>query len=107
MLFPLAMTCYYSLLDFNLASPGRQFVGLANYARFFRDPVVAQSLLTSLSFAALALPARLLIPLGLAALLNSRHLAGKYALQALFFFPSIIPDIAMIFVWAGFLTDSG
>ena len=49
------------------------------------------------------LPISILVPLGLAALLNSKVLIGKPFFRLLFYMPYIIPAISGVYVWQSFL----
>jgi sorbitol/mannitol transport system permease protein len=50
MIVPLVMTIYFSLLNYNLLSPGEHnFVGLLNYQYFLTDPAFLSSLVVTLT----------------------------------------------------------
>nr|NTI39489.1 sugar ABC transporter permease [Rhizobium rhizogenes] len=49
MIVPLAMTIYFSTLNYNLLSPGaHDFIGLLNYEYFVTDPAFLNSLIVTL-----------------------------------------------------------
>jgi len=106
-LVPILSSLAFSFTDFDMLAPDEtQFIGLANYARIFRDPGAGFTLFSTLGFALLSVPLQLLVALGLAALLSSKRLFGKQVHRALVFLPSVIPGAAILFVWFGFLDPS-
>ncbi len=48
----------------------------------------------------------MLVPLGIAYLLTSRHLWGSPVFRVLFYLPAIVPFVAASFVWQGFFNDT-
>lgn len=92
-----------------------QFAGLANYRKLFNDPQIwtwgsgtRGSLWITVIFGAIALPVGILLPLGIALLVNSRYLKGTMLFRSLFYMPYIIPFVAAIFLWGGMLNpESG
>ncbi len=108
-LLPMAASLFFSFLEFDLIRPeDARFIGLANYRQWFGDPLVWESLLVTLKFAAIMIPFALALPLGLAWLLTSRSLWGKPLFRTLFFMPTIVPFVSVVFIWGGFLnTQTG
>jgi multiple sugar transport system permease protein len=50
----------------------------------------------------------MILPIALAALMNSRHLIGKPLFRTLFYMPFIVPVVSAVYIWRGMLsTDSG
>src|SRR6187549_1377312 len=103
-LVPMIATFIFTFTNINLnqQTPLR-FVGLDNYAHLLRDARTWDALLVTLKFAAIALPIGLILPFGLAMMLNSKSLRGSRYFQALFFMPYVIPFVAAIFAWSGML----
>jgi multiple sugar transport system permease protein len=103
-LLPILASLAISFTNFYMLEPGAtQFVGLENYARFFEDRIVAFLLFQTLSAALATIPLQLLASIILAALLASPRIKGKTLMRTLFFLPSVIPSIAILFMWFGFL----
>lgn len=102
-LIPTVATLVMSFTNFTLSGAATQFVGITNYERLFRDSQIWSSLLVTLRFAAIALPVGLILPLGLAIMLNSKSLRAKGVFRTLFYFPYIVPFVAAIFVWGALL----
>jgi multiple sugar transport system permease protein len=80
-----------------------KFVGLANWQRLFNDPLALTALSVTVKFAIIAVPIGILIPLGLAALLNSKYLFGKRIWRTLFYMTYMVPAVSSIFIWMSFL----
>lgn len=116
---PIIASLLFSFMDLRITdsilSASNKFVGLQNYSRLASDPQIWRgeggtqgSMWITIRFGLLALPIGILLPLGLALLLNSRHLMGKMAFRSLFYMPYIIPFVAAIFLWGGMLNpESG
>jgi multiple sugar transport system permease protein len=102
--FPIVVSMYFSFTDYNLNEPEViNWVGLDNYGRIFSDPTVITSVGATLRFAAIALPLGLVLPVALAALLNSQYLVGKPLFRALFYMPYMVPVVSAAAVWGGML----
>jgi multiple sugar transport system permease protein len=100
--FPMAASLYFSFTDYQIGHTPH-WIGLKNWQNLFKDPVTYQSLRVTLKFAGLMLPVAILFPLLLAALLNSKFLAGKRLLRVLFYAPYMVPAISGAFIWQSFL----
>jgi multiple sugar transport system permease protein len=96
-LLPIGLSFYYSLCDFSLIQPPA-YVGGDNYRELMSDPVFWKSLRNTLYYASMALPAGLLVALGLALLLNVR-MPGQAVFRTIIFLPSLIPVVASAMLW--------
>jgi multiple sugar transport system permease protein len=76
-----------------------RFVGLGNYARLLRDPVLWQSLRTTVVFVVLGVPLTLGLALGGALLLDSRLARFRGFLRTVFFAPVVTTLVAVAVVW--------
>ena len=105
-------TFFFSFLNLNitdgiLSTP--DFVGLDNYTQLFKDPQVWStgstpgSLWVTIRFGLIALPMGIFAPLGLALLMNNKHLKGQNFFRSLFYMPFIVPFVAAVFLWGGML----
>jgi multiple sugar transport system permease protein len=104
---PIVASLAISFTDFFMLTPEEtQFIGLENYLRMFDDAYMGFVLFDTLAVAFITVPLQLFASIGLAALLNSKRLKGGTALRTLFFFPSIIPSVAVLFMWFGFVDPS-
>ncbi len=104
---PILATIFLAFTDYNgnveFAVGNFHFVGFANFARITTDPNLLQALGVTLKFAAISVPLGLIIPLFFALLVNSKHLIGRNIFRTLFYLPSVIPVVAVTFVFNGML----
>jgi multiple sugar transport system permease protein len=101
---PIIASLVFTFTEFSLNSDnGIQFVGLKNWQKLFSDPLALTALGVTIKFALIAVPVGLLLPLGLAALLNSKKLFGKRIWRLLFYMPYMVPAVSGIFIWQSFL----
>jgi raffinose/stachyose/melibiose transport system permease protein len=96
-LIPLAQGIGISLTDSNgVAKPN--FVGLQNFADFFRDDRAKRDIANTVLFAAASAP--LLNLFGLAyALLLDRPFPGRNAVRAIVYLPAVISPLIMGYIW--------
>ncbi|HXF60183.1 MAG TPA: sugar ABC transporter permease [Caldilineaceae bacterium] len=100
---PMLASLYLSFTDYPLLkSP--TFVGLRNFRDMFTEDYlrVLHSLWVTLLYAAMALPLSLLGSLSAALLLNQR-VPGIRFFRTAFYLPTIVPGIAMVFIWGWLL----
>jgi multiple sugar transport system permease protein len=87
---PMLISLAVSFTDYPILDPSRtRLVGLANYAHALHDPVLAHSLVVTLVYVAIAVPADLVIGLLLALLLNLRA-KGVAVFRTVFFLPVML-----------------
>jgi multiple sugar transport system permease protein len=102
-LLPILASLGLSFTDFYLLEPGEtRFVGLDNYARLIQDEAVGYLLFATINVAIFTIPLQLIASTLLATLLNSSRLKASTPVRTLFFLPSIIPGVAIAFMWRGF-----
>lgn len=116
-LIPMLATLFFSFLNLRitdgiLSTP--DFAGLENYKRLFQDPQVWStgttpgSLWVTIKFGLFALPIGIFLPLGIAVLMNNKHLKGQMFFRSMFYMPYIVPFVAAVFIWGGMLNpESG
>jgi multiple sugar transport system permease protein len=103
-LIPMIASFAFSLTDYDPRYPDAiHFIGLANYQRMVRDPLVLNALLVTLKFAVISLPLTIGAALGVALLVNSRLLLGRGIFRTLFYMPLQIPLVASTIIWLGVL----
>lgn len=101
---PIIMSFIFTFTNFSLTNPdGMEFVGLRNWQKLLTDPLAITALGVTFRFALIAVPVGILLPLGMAALLNSKMLVGKRIWRTLFYMPYMVPAVSGIFVWQSFL----
>lgn len=103
-LIPIFASLAISFTDFFMLTPEETgFIGLENYFSLFDDPAVGYVFFQTIALAMGTIPLQLVASIILAALLNSPRLKARTALRTLFFLPSIIPSVAILFMWFGFV----
>ena len=101
---PILAALVFSLTDFKMLNPGdTKFIGLANYAHFFKDSEAGASLFGSLGYFLLTVPLEMIVALALAAIFTSARLKNKRTLRTLLFMTSIIPATSIFFIFLGSL----
>lgn len=99
---PMVASLVMSLTDFDPRDPGAvKFIGLDNYARMVNDPTLVQSLMVTLKFGVLTVPATIVFALAVAMLVNNKLLAGRSVFRTLFYMPMQIPLVASTIIWLG------
>jgi multiple sugar transport system permease protein len=96
-LLPIVLSFYYSLCDYSLLQKPL-YTGLDNYRALAADPVFWKSLVNTGYYALMALPAGMLVSLGLALLLNA-DVKGQAIYRTIFFLPSLVPAVASAMLW--------
>ncbi|MCW5873130.1 MAG: sugar ABC transporter permease [Anaerolineales bacterium] len=105
-LLPTLASLAFSFTNYNPLHPDQiSFAGFSNYARLFTDPFFRQAIGVTLRFVLISVPFAIIIPLGLALLVNSEHLLGKNIYRTLFFMPSMIPVVVNVMVWRGIMNS--
>ncbi len=87
-----------SLHRWDILSPTKPWVGLANYRTLFADPVFWKSLTNTLAYVLLSMPLQLVIGLALALLLQATP-RFKGFFRALYFIPFVTSTVAISWVW--------
>lgn len=96
--FPLLFSLYLSFTKWDLISPNRAVVGLANYVRLYRDPLFWKVLRNTTVFSVSVVLAALALGLGLALAVN-RPIRGRSIYRAGIFLPYVTSAAAMALVW--------
>jgi len=103
-LLPILASLGLSFTDFYMLDPGKtSFIGLENYARLLQDDALGYLVVATISRAIRTVPLQLVASILLAALLASPRLKAPTPVRTLFFLPSIIPGVAIAFMWYGFM----
>lgn len=93
MIWPIAYLCYLSFTAGSFTSKGAYLVGFKNYWRLLLNSDFWQVLANTIYFTVATVIPSLVLPLGLAVLLN-RSLAWRGILRSAYFLPSIISLVA-------------
>lgn len=106
-LLPILASLSISFTDFYMLTPQETvFTFLENYVHILHDEAVGYVLFETIGMALFTIPLQLAASIFLAALLSNPRLKAKTALRTLFFLPSIIPSVAVFFMWIGFVNPS-
>lgn len=104
-LWPLVRGVQMSLYEWNLMAPERSvFVGAGNFARAFTDPNFWVSTRNTFLYAAVTVPAQMILGLAAAMLLNAR-IRGKVLFRTLYYLPVVTSWLVVSFVFAFLFTD--
>jgi ABC-type sugar transport system permease subunit len=102
-LFPLGNAIYYAFTDFNGVDPNPPFVGFDNFIELFNDPNLWPALKNNAIWIVIGTIAPLTIGLTLALLMwNVKR--GGVLYRVAFFFPYVLPQVAIGVVW-GWIYD--
>ena len=95
---PIACLVGLSLTDYELGAVTLRWLGLGNFERAWADAVFRRSIVNTLLYVALVLPASVLLGLGLALLVHARRRTRSFY-EVIFFLPVTATLIAMATVW--------
>ncbi len=108
LILPVVLAFVYSFMNYNMLNPdGKEFTGLDNYIRLFKDAVFLTALKNTLYFTALVVPIQSAVALGLALLVNKKVKAA--GLGRIFFFSPVVTSMVVVAILWTFLynVDSG
>ena len=104
LLLPMLVVVWLSLRRWDLLGP-IQYVGLDNWRSVLSDPVFGNSLLVTLAFIALVVPAQMVLGLAAAALL-SRELPGSGLFRTIYVLPWVCAPLAIGVLWRWMLAPT-
>ena len=98
-IYPIFYGLWVSFTDLDLLHPHEaEFVGLANYSKFFSDELLATSLVNTLYFTVGSVVVGTMLALGLALAMNTRGIGAQW-LKWVCFIPFIVTTSASAIVW--------
>lgn len=100
LVYPIGLSAYYSLFDWNGLGPAVDYVGLDNFARILSDTIFLKAIGHGLLIVALSLGIQLPLSLALA-LLVGRDLPGRVIFRSIFFMPYVISEVIASIMWLG------
>jgi multiple sugar transport system permease protein len=95
--YPLLYSFWLGLTEYNITRPPR-FVGITNYLHILGDPLVWQSFLTSVTFAATSLTLQFLIGFGIALLLH-RVVLFRGLIRTVVIIPLMLTPVVLGLNW--------
>ncbi len=106
MAFPLFYSLYLSFTNATTTSMTTQWRGISYYKTILADPVFWASVKNTLKFVLLSVPLNLLFSLYLALLLNAK-VPGRKLFRALYYIPTLVTIVAVVYLWRQLLGSSG
>lgn len=106
MAFPLCYSLYLSFTNATTTTMSLSFRGLDYYKVIIKDPTFWESAWNTLKFVLLSVPLNLLFSLYLALLLNAK-VPGRKLFRALYYIPTLVTIVAVVFLWKQLLGSSG
>jgi raffinose/stachyose/melibiose transport system permease protein len=100
LVYPIGLSVYYSLYDWNGLGPATDYVGLDNFTRILGDTIFHRAIAHGLMIVALSLVIQLPLSLGLA-LIVGRNLPGRVFFRSIFFMPYVISEVIAAIMWLG------
>ncbi|MCU6711742.1 sugar ABC transporter permease [Paenibacillus sp. J5C_2022] len=97
-LYPVAGSLKLSLYQADLGTPEPYFIGLDNYVRMAEDEVFWKVMVNNIWFAIGTVPTSILLSL-LMALFANKVMRAKGLVRTAFFYPTVIPMIAIGNIW--------
>lgn len=100
-LWPIILSIQVSFTASSSAlQPNAAYVGFSNYVSILADPVFRASLVTTLTYTAIAVVVNVVVALGVALLLDSALIGkGRTLFKVAVFLPVVTPDVAGYVVW--------
>ena len=96
-IIPVVFTSVISFFRWNGVSR-MEFIGVYNYINLFQDPIFIRALSNNLIWLTLSLTVTLVLPLGLAVMLNKKF-TGRTFFRGFFYFPVVIANITAAIIW--------
>ncbi len=97
-LYPLANSGYLSLVKWNLLSPRKEFIGVANYTRMASDSALLRIFTNTAVYTVAVVSIGVVVGLILAMLLN-RRLWLRPLWRGVFFLPTVVPLAVLSGLW--------
>lgn len=97
-LTPTAVSAWLSTTEWNLITPPK-FIGLENFAKFFSDKLLLQSIKVTAIYSFISVPVGLVLGFLLALLMNTK-VRGIRVFRTIYYLPSIVPAVANAVLWA-------
>lgn len=95
-----------SFRQWDILSPEKPWVGMANYTKLFKDPVFLKSLKNTFVYVLVGVPVQIALGLGVALLIQRvNRFAGFF--RTLYFIPYITSSVAVAWVWRWMLQEHG
>ncbi len=104
--FPLFYSLYLSFTNASTKSLIVEFRDFDNYKAIVKDPYFWSSVTNTIKFVCMSVPLNILFSLYLAMLLHFKG-AGRKLFRALYYIPTLVTIVAVVFLWQQLLGASG
>jgi multiple sugar transport system permease protein len=104
-ILPAASALFISFFRWNIVSPDKPFVGLANFEAILQDPLFWRAATNTVRYLVAGIPAQLVLGLAIALLLR-RIVRYRAFFRALYFIPFVTPIVAAAWVWQWMYTPT-
>lgn len=106
MAFPLFYSMYLSFTDAKTSSMFIEWRGFQNYKIILSDPEFWKSVGYTIQYVILSVPVNLVFALSLALLLNAK-VRGRKMFRALYYIPTLVSIVSVVYLWKQLLGSSG
>jgi len=106
-IFPFLFSVYLSFQQYNpvrITQPSK-FVGLGNFVTILKDPIVWNSLRTTLSFVVFAVSIEFIFGFAIALLFN-KEIPGKNIIRGILLIPMVLTPVIVGLIWKYLLNDT-
>jgi ABC-type sugar transport system permease subunit len=97
--YPMGFSAYLSLHRWNVLTPERVWVGLANYRQLWQEPLFWLVLRNNLFYALGTIPTTMALGLFLAILVNQKLGRARSLYRVALFYPTMVPMVAAAMLW--------
>lgn len=105
-IYPVFSSFHISLLEWDIFSKEKPFVGLENFARMLQDKTLHKALGNTFKYIIICMPIGLVLSLSIALMMNSIQ-KGSGLFRTLYFIPYIASVVAVAAVWKWMFMKSG
>jgi len=105
-IYPVLSSFHISLLEWDIFSPNKPFVGLDNYQRMLSDKTLHKALINTFKYIIIVMPVGLSLSLLIALMLNAIQRGAGY-FRTLYFIPYVTSAVAVSAVWKWMFMKSG
>ncbi len=96
--FAVGYSFYLSFHAWNILETSKPFVGLENYSRLFDDRRFRQSIVNTIYYTVLSVPATMVLGLLIALLLN-QQIRARSLFRTCFYLPVVTPLVVAAIIW--------
>jgi multiple sugar transport system permease protein len=106
-IYPFCSALYMSLTDYQPLTDTSRFIGWANYAKAFSDPMFYKALTNTLIFSFGTVPITATLALLLATAVNSRMVKFREFFRSTYFLPSVTSMVVIALIFSNLYSGDG